>query len=334
MASPMNPLPTTADDPRLKGWYHTIDLAPGITTTGAVYDLRTTVDRVGLPESMAGMSALDVGTAEGFWAFEMERRGADRVVAVDIARLGESDVLPSLRATLPDWWAVAENYCAERFLTARAMRNSLVEYRPISIYRLSPEAVGTFDVVYCGSLLVHLFNPLQALINIRSVTRGTAFIEVCTPQSAADPLEAAFPDRPFVQFGSLDSDKGTPGKHCMYWYFTRRAITDMLIYAGFGSVELTGQFRITGPGGNLSVLTLAAHVEAGKAASPAPVSHVAPSYQQLRDDLESSRREVEALKAQLAPFEGLGPRSIGVARRLQRANRRLPRVASTLLGRK
>ena len=41
-----------------------------------MFDLRDYVDHYGLPERMDGMRALDVGTWDGFWAFEMERRGA------------------------------------------------------------------------------------------------------------------------------------------------------------------------------------------------------------------------------------------------------------------
>jgi hypothetical protein len=87
----------SADDDRLNGWYHTLGLAPGIVTR-AVWDHRSTVDRVGLPPSLAGKTALDVGRAVGLWAFEMERRGADRVVATDVARAGDVDLLPRHRA--------------------------------------------------------------------------------------------------------------------------------------------------------------------------------------------------------------------------------------------
>ena len=36
------------------------------------------------PQSLRGKRCLDVGTYDGFWAFEMERRGAAEVVAVDV----------------------------------------------------------------------------------------------------------------------------------------------------------------------------------------------------------------------------------------------------------
>jgi len=41
-----------------------------------------------------------------------------------------------------------------------------------SVYDLSPEVDGTFDVVYLGSLLLHLRDPLRALEAVRSVCRG------------------------------------------------------------------------------------------------------------------------------------------------------------------
>ena len=64
-------------------WFHTFALnrAEGIYTPGAARDHRY---RVGsLPEDFAGLRVLDVGCFDGFYAFLAERRGAERVVAVD-----------------------------------------------------------------------------------------------------------------------------------------------------------------------------------------------------------------------------------------------------------
>jgi ribosomal protein L11 methylase PrmA len=64
-------------------WFHTFALnrAEGIYTPGAARDHRYRVSA--LPEDFAGMSVLDVGCFDGFYAFLAERRGAERVVAVD-----------------------------------------------------------------------------------------------------------------------------------------------------------------------------------------------------------------------------------------------------------
>ena len=80
-----NGVPTKSElvgQARRRGWYHSIELAPDYLTEGW-FDLRPYVHRYGLPERMDGMRALDVGTWDGFWAFEMERRGAE-VVALDL----------------------------------------------------------------------------------------------------------------------------------------------------------------------------------------------------------------------------------------------------------
>src|SRR3546814_2938028 len=37
---------------------------------------------------------------------------------------------------------------------------------------LDPDELGTFDVVVCGSLMLHLRDPLRALEAVRSVTSG------------------------------------------------------------------------------------------------------------------------------------------------------------------
>jgi tRNA (mo5U34)-methyltransferase len=237
---PMRTLPARADDPRLDGWYHTIDLAPGIASRG-VFDHRGVVDRVGLDASLRGSTALDVGTADGFWAFELERRGADRVVAIDVPNLGSCDFLPTKLARLDPTDAASQGW-PRRFATAHALRGSRVEYRFCSVYDLSPEALGgTFDVVYCGDLLLHLKNPLQALINIRSVTRRKA---VVVTGAIGAHVEAAFPDVSLMRFGHLHAE-AAPGDNNVYWEFSRKALHDMLIYAGFRTVELRDRLVVS-----------------------------------------------------------------------------------------
>lgn len=235
MMEPMTPLPTQADDPRLDNWYHTIELTPGLFSRG-VFNHRSCVDRVGLPDSLQGKTALDIGTGDGFWAFELESRGADHVTAIDVARLGDSDWIPSMRARMSEE-RLNEVGWPQRFATAHAMRQSKVEYKLCSVYELSPERVGTFDVVYCGSLLLHLQHPLQALINIRSVTREMAIIETAAIE---EDLENQFPDRPYMRFGHLHAEEH-PGANNVFWGFSTKALCDMLIYAGFSSVEPLGR---------------------------------------------------------------------------------------------
>lgn len=63
--------------------YHRIEVRPGILTPGT-NDSQTSLARLDLPVDCSGLSVLDIGTRDGFFAFELERRGA-RVLAVDYA---------------------------------------------------------------------------------------------------------------------------------------------------------------------------------------------------------------------------------------------------------
>jgi tRNA (mo5U34)-methyltransferase len=131
------------------------------------------VERLPWPD-VRGKRCLDVGTYDGFFAFELERRGAAEVVAVDVADPHDWDWPPDARAEGPK--RVVEALGTEHargFDVAREALGSRVERRDMTIYEIGPGTVGEFDVVVCGSLLLHLRDPLRALEAIRSVCRGS-----------------------------------------------------------------------------------------------------------------------------------------------------------------
>jgi 2-polyprenyl-3-methyl-5-hydroxy-6-metoxy-1,4-benzoquinol methylase len=235
--------PTRADDPRLADWYHTVELGNGLCST-APFDLRSTVDLHGFPESLEGKTALDVGTCDGFWAFEMERRGADRVVAIDVERWADFDWFPWVRESKSE--RALNRRMDNGFWLAHAMRGSRVEHRFCSVYDLSPDSVGTFDVVFCGSLLMHLQNPLGALVNIRSVTREMAIVATLLSEE----VEQAAPDKPWLSFGHRwpDLEKGAKrqlGSSCVYWHVNTRGLRELMEYAGFARTESLEPVQLT-----------------------------------------------------------------------------------------
>src|SRR6186713_416121 len=63
-------------------WYHQIDLGRGVITPGSDNTLAR-IAMIGLPAELCGQSVLDIGAWDGAFSFEAERRGADRVMAVD-----------------------------------------------------------------------------------------------------------------------------------------------------------------------------------------------------------------------------------------------------------
>src|SRR5437867_2981618 len=221
---PPSRLPEAPDDPLLDGWYHTIELGSGLVSRG-IFDHRPVIHNWGLPPTLRGKSVLDVGTADGFLAFEAEQRGAARVVAIDVARYGDFDWLPHVRSRIG---LSMETEMAARFRIAHAMRRSRVEHFTCSVYDLSPASFGRFDVVLCGSLLLHLQNPLRALVNIRAVATEMAVIETVID----DEIDRDCPDRPWVRFG-IQPAENEPGEGCVYWRFSTCGLEEILRYAGF-----------------------------------------------------------------------------------------------------
>ena len=120
-------------------WHHSIDLGHGLVTPGQDNSARK-LKRLRLPESLAGKTVLDVGAWDGFFSFEAERRGALRVLATDSYS-----------------WNGSHDWGDKRgFNLARQVLGSKVEDRDIDVLALSPDRVGTFDVVlFLGVLYQH-----------------------------------------------------------------------------------------------------------------------------------------------------------------------------------
>lgn len=231
------------------------------------------------------MTVLDAGTMDGFFAFEMERRGAERVVAIDVPSLLELDIVPANRSR------VIDADVAQHFRVAHALRGSKVEHHDCSIYDLTPERFGTFDLVFCGDVLLHLQNPVKALDNLRRVTRDVAIITtVVLPD-----IEAAHPERPWVQFGALDYET-FPGEFTGYWLVTRRALQDMLIYAGFEDADISEPFVVPPQAGPVRRV---AHAYASRTPASALVS-AERRLRQASTEIERAQSEVARLTAELA----------------------------------
>jgi tRNA (mo5U34)-methyltransferase len=143
-------------------WWHTIEIEPGLVTRGG-WDLRPTADVMPWPD-LAGKRCLDVGTMDGFWAFELERRGASEVLAIDVLDPQRLDTRvfekPGRRPSERNFALVAE------------LLGSSAALRDLSVYDLDPADIGRFDVIVMGYVLQMLRDPLRALDTLRTVCRG------------------------------------------------------------------------------------------------------------------------------------------------------------------
>jgi tRNA (mo5U34)-methyltransferase len=136
-----------------KNWYHQIEVAPGLVTPG-INDSQRILAALDLPERLDGLRVLDIGTRDGFFSFECERRGAAEVVAIDS--------MPATQTGFP---------------IAKELLGSSVEMMQWNVYDLSPEHFGTFDLILFLGVLYHLRDPMLALDSIWSVSRGRLIVE-------------------------------------------------------------------------------------------------------------------------------------------------------------
>jgi tRNA (mo5U34)-methyltransferase len=206
-------------------WYHTLDLGDGVVTRG-MFDHRPVLDRYGLPEDLAGLRCLDVGTMDGFWAFELERRGAAEVVAADLPDPEALDWPASLRE---QHVKALDERKADRFAYAHEALASRVERLERSVYDLGPD-LGSFDLVFCGDLLVHLKDPVTALERIHGVCGGRAVI--------ANPIKR-------FRFGERRALAELEGIDEFTWWVTNLAgLVRMTRAAGFATVDALEPFEL------------------------------------------------------------------------------------------
>ena len=93
-----------------------------------------------------------------------------------------------------------------------------------SVYDLTPERIGTYDFVFCASVLLHLTDPLRALYGIRRVCRGQAIIST------------AIDTNPTQVDKSLALFIGTATGQ-VFWVPTITCLENLLLAAGFARVE-------------------------------------------------------------------------------------------------
>lgn len=176
-------------------WYHPIEVRPGIITPGT-NDAQTVLRILDLPADCRGLRALDLGTRDGFFAFELERRGAE-VVAIDYMASVDSG-----------------------FAVAAGLLGSRVTYLQRNLYDLDAAELGAFDLVLFLGLLYHLPDPLGALRVVRNLTRQRMYLETLVLDFGREHDEL-----PLMRFFAGSSWAGDPTN---YWGPNVRCVEDML----------------------------------------------------------------------------------------------------------
>lgn len=146
-------VPNRAPELLEKGWWHSFQFPSGERVDGvrSTQELNRQLARFHVPNDLSGKRVLDIGAWDGWFSFEMERRGAD-VLAVDC-------------------W---DN---PRFRYAHSQFKSRVQVRVEDLYDLTPRKIGHFDIVCFFGVLYHLKHPLLALEKVCALTRDLAYVE-------------------------------------------------------------------------------------------------------------------------------------------------------------
>jgi tRNA (mo5U34)-methyltransferase len=197
--------PTASDDGVPADWWHVIELPDGSVTPGG-WDLRQTARAIPWPD-LRGKRCLDVGTADGFWAFEMERRGAAEVLATDVPSPFQA------RARV-------------RFEHVRERLGSSVRYEERDVFRLE----GDFDVLFAGYVLQMVRDPIGALDAMRRVCRGQLLL-----------LETVSWPLALVPAPTARLDARRDGSE--WFVFNRRGLRKALELAGWSVEEQTRTLR-------------------------------------------------------------------------------------------
>jgi tRNA (mo5U34)-methyltransferase len=205
----------------LSPWFHNLDLG-GVKTApehflGDYPAVKWRRFAHALPADLSGRSVLDIGCNGGFYAIEMKRRGAARVLGID----------------------TDDTYLRQARFAAQVV-GADIEFAQLSVYDVAVLA-DRFDLVLFLGVLYHLRHPLLALDLIREHVVRDLF--VCQSMQRGSPAEERLePDYPFSETAVFERpgfprmafiEHGYAGDGTNWWVPNRACTAAMLRSAGF-----------------------------------------------------------------------------------------------------
>jgi hypothetical protein len=175
------------------------------------------------------ISCLDIATNEGYFALEISRRGAKRVVAFDARQI---------------------NIDKANFVKHHLGGDNL-SYHAEDLLNLTPRRFGTFDLTLCLGLLYHMDNPMDAIRRTRAVTTGLCVIDTQVLHDTAELSTAWITDDKIIRtrdvIGVIEEPDAVwnPAASAtgLSFVMSESALLLMLKYAGFRDVEIVPPFE-------------------------------------------------------------------------------------------
>lgn len=233
MGNPKNPL----DDGY---FYHSIDL-PGRPTIVGAWDLRENVQAYLGGVEVQGKKILEVGAANGFVSFHLEKHGA-QVVPYDLSpeRLGDIMRYPGLdQAAFEAEYRAVVTGLNKAWWHGHAAFASSLTLRHGTAYEI-PEELGPVDVSIFGSILLHLRDPYSALASAARLTRERIVVtDLLNPPfrttSRLDGIIRRLPPNAASLARCTGMVFNPTFNHdpCTWWSFSPGAIHQLLTAVGF-----------------------------------------------------------------------------------------------------
>lgn len=211
-------------------FYQSVEL-PGVGLIEGAWDHRGTVDEFLGHTDFTGKTVLDVGPGNGFFSFEMEKRGG-RVTAVDLGETSPWDVVPhpyAAEGELVRHMRHNVRKVENAFWYAHRTLGSKVALVYGSVYDV-PNLVQETDIALMSNVLQHFRDPFLAIQRIAKVTTQTLLITETLWHE--DPT---FLDTPSML---LIPRASTPEVSHSWWQVSPRLVVEALRLLGFPSVTL------------------------------------------------------------------------------------------------
>jgi SAM-dependent methyltransferase len=208
---------------------------PGHGVVSGEWDVRDGVDAYLGYEDVAGKRVLEIGTASGFFCFEMERRGAD-VVAYDLSPAQSWDVVPYAGLDL------AQEVSRRREHVARLNKSWWLNHHAFAsrahvvygtVYEIPP-SIGPIDLCTFGAVLLHVRDPFLALQSAAALRPATIVVTELAQRGSWISSAAAALAGPARRRSPLflpNALKREPRD--AWWWFTPQSVTNMLAMLGY-----------------------------------------------------------------------------------------------------
>ncbi len=207
-------------------WYHSFYFEGGGTIRG-IYDVGKNVGKYNFP-NLSELKVLDVGPGSGWFSAFFAQAGA-HVTAVEVPNDSYYDIFGRWEAPL------SQGPCLMRpsFDAIMDLLQLNVRRIELDIYSLynAVSAGEYFDLIFAGSILMHVRDPIGALIALRRVCRGLV-VANCYYHPKVDQM--VVPVMILAKWSPMTW--WIPNKNCLKQWFQG---------AGFNRVVIRGTVKLT-----------------------------------------------------------------------------------------